>query len=436
MSRTLIGHGFRILALALTLWATGPAAADEPPVWQIVEVSGEILIRSADGRVTPASTTMQVREGDVVSTVGNGRAVLVRNDETIIVAPGSEVAIPKQDPGWGTVILQNLGSSLFKVHKGPNPHFKVVTPFLAAIVKGTTFAVSVESAASVVHVVEGGVQVELSDAVQTPGPRSVLVRPGQTVTFEANASGGLMLDGKPVDGGASTGTTDTATTTAAANETESGTTGTAGATTTVGAQSVVETAATQASAESSATGSVATDTTSSASAQAGGFQISGPVGLASLDFGKLTGGLVHGPSSGRGGNADAGGRGRSSATALASATPESSNGLGSVNGRSPVAAVRAAGNVEVSRGSDGRLGLRDRPQVVASAASSGNGNSGGNGNGNGGNGGGNSGGNGNGNSGGNGGGNSGGNGNGNSGGNGGGNSGGGNSGGNGNGKNK
>ncbi|HMP61514.1 MAG TPA: FecR domain-containing protein, partial [Phenylobacterium sp.] len=59
-----------------------------------------------------------------------------------------------------TRIVQDLGSILFQVDKQARPHFRVETSLLAAVVKGTTFTVSISAVSDTVHVAEGLVAVQ------------------------------------------------------------------------------------------------------------------------------------------------------------------------------------------------------------------------------------------------------------------------------------
>src|SRR3546814_6588562 len=75
----------------------------------------------------------------------NARAVLVRGEEYAIVAPNTrlEIADPAKSGGlWQ--IVESAGNIVFSIKKKLTPHFGVQTPYLAAVVKGTTFSVTVD----------------------------------------------------------------------------------------------------------------------------------------------------------------------------------------------------------------------------------------------------------------------------------------------------
>jgi hypothetical protein len=86
-----------------------------------------------------------------------------------------------------------MGSLLFKVEKQASQHFEVETPYLAAVVKGTTFSVSVDGEASAVHVVEGAVEVKALATGQVG-----LIKPGYTAVVSQRRGSGLkIIGGKP-----------------------------------------------------------------------------------------------------------------------------------------------------------------------------------------------------------------------------------------------
>ena len=71
-------------------------------------------------------------------TGGNGRVLLIRGQETILVAPNSVISVPaEKKDGMQTTILQQAGSIVLEVEKQNVQHFEVETPYLAAVVKGT-----------------------------------------------------------------------------------------------------------------------------------------------------------------------------------------------------------------------------------------------------------------------------------------------------------
>ncbi len=158
-----------ILAALLSSTAVSASGAQ----WKVSEASGQVSV-VRDGASVMIRRDAQLRPGDVVRTGPSSRAVLVRGQEYVIVSAGSHLQIKQatQDNPV-TQIIQYLGNALFKIEKKSTPHFGVDTPYMAAVVKGTTFNVSVTSAGATVQVTEGAVEVATNDnlksALLTPG---------------------------------------------------------------------------------------------------------------------------------------------------------------------------------------------------------------------------------------------------------------------------
>lgn len=166
--------GFAMAAVALASMAgsISQAVADEADEWRVAAISGSPYVSNSgvvpvslgNGEPTDQGEVMQIgdilRPGMWIVTPNDSRALLVRGNETIIVAPSSRMGLPMvaQD-GLSTTILHSLGSILLSVDRKADPHFQVITPFLTAVVKGTTFTTTVEERRSKVHVFEGAVHV-------------------------------------------------------------------------------------------------------------------------------------------------------------------------------------------------------------------------------------------------------------------------------------
>jgi hypothetical protein len=173
----------------ISLLASGAAFAGTPG-WSVSESSGQVTIAST-GLVKAALRGGGVAVGDIVSTGRNGRAVLVRGEEYLVVAPNSRIRVA--DPvksGGMTQIIEQFGNVIFKIKKMTMPHFAVETPFLAAVVKGTTFSVTVTDKGASVQVIEGRVEVATRD-----GGASYMVLPGDIGSVSATAPGRLDVQG-------------------------------------------------------------------------------------------------------------------------------------------------------------------------------------------------------------------------------------------------
>lgn len=170
-----------IFAVAIVYSGAAPAQADEETdQWRVAAIAGRPYVtntgvipvaldpgeESVDGNILEIGDV--VAPGMWIVTPSDSRALLVRGNETIIVAPGSRMGLPivSQD-GLSTTILHSLGSLLLSVETEEEPHFQVITPFLTAVVKGTTFTTTVEPESSQVHVFAGTVKVSDGNNIPT-----------------------------------------------------------------------------------------------------------------------------------------------------------------------------------------------------------------------------------------------------------------------------
>ncbi len=188
---------FKTAALVSALLMSSTAYAGSP-AWKISEMSGTVSIahvganKIAFNRI--ALKGGAVGEGDIISTA-NGRAVLVRGEEYVVVSPNSRLRIvDTAEENTVTQFFQSVGNSVFKIKKKSTPHFGVQTPFLAAVVKGTTFSVTVTETGAAVQVTEGRVEVSTLD-----GAASHMVIPGeiglvsQTMPYRLTVEGNTPL---------------------------------------------------------------------------------------------------------------------------------------------------------------------------------------------------------------------------------------------------
>ena len=175
--------------LALLLCGTSAIAQSGP--WTISEVNGSVTIVDADGARTAQIGTM-LDSGDKVSTGEQSSAVLVRGREFVTVRQNSQIQVPEEQRERSVIqIIQDFGRALFNIGKQPDPHFGVETPYLAAVVKGTTFTVSVGEEGASVQVSEGAVEVSTLD-----GGASDLVLPGAAAIVLADDNRRLIVEGE------------------------------------------------------------------------------------------------------------------------------------------------------------------------------------------------------------------------------------------------
>lgn len=182
----------KLLLLTFAVSCAGSAAiADDAATWHVAKASGEATLTMASGQKTALAEGAAVNPGDNVRTGQSGRVLLKRNEETILISPNSDIGIPAdKKSSLSTVITQRAGSILLEVEKRNVKHFSVETPYLAAVVKGTQFRVSVNPGESRVDVLRG--QVEVQDF---KSGQYAMVMPNQAASVSTQGIGGLLLSG-------------------------------------------------------------------------------------------------------------------------------------------------------------------------------------------------------------------------------------------------
>ncbi|EJZ21222.1 hypothetical protein NE852_08745 [Rhizobium sp. Pop5] len=182
---------FRISTAALILLSAATfAAADD---WRVVKATDQAKY------TVDRTNWLDLHAGDVVpnrawvSTGPRGRAQLARGVESITFQPNTLASIT----GYGgflapqTQIVQQVGSLDLEIEKRSQPHTTVQTPYLAAVVKGTIFHVTVGKTKASVSVDRGLVQVTsfASGQLSNVGPHqsaSVDSKAGMTVKGEVS----------------------------------------------------------------------------------------------------------------------------------------------------------------------------------------------------------------------------------------------------------
>ncbi|WP_043948032.1 FecR domain-containing protein [Candidatus Phaeomarinobacter ectocarpi] len=188
MRRIQNGLAYAAIALAMVVFSnTGYAES----AWQVESRSGDVWI--AHEGVTPVAlgSKQMLASGTMLTTGATGRVIIRRGEEAIVVAPNTSIQLaPQSKQGLATTIIQSIGTILLSVDKKDHQHFEVETPYLAAVVKGTKFAVTVADGKSSVHVVQGAVEVMDFESGDVG-----MVRPGQTADVSAGSGVGLSVSG-------------------------------------------------------------------------------------------------------------------------------------------------------------------------------------------------------------------------------------------------
>ncbi|AMA59397.1 FecR family protein [Bradyrhizobium sp. CCGE-LA001] len=181
----------RALLAALMLGMASGACAAENGVWSVSKSTGEVWVAGSGAQQVSLTQEAALKPGDTIRTGRNGRVLLVRGEETILISPNSVVGLPaEQKEGLSTTIIQQAGSILLEVEKRNVKHFEVETPYLAAVVKGTQFSVTVGAGSTKVGVLRGQVQVSDFKTGQI-----AQIMPGQAATVFEHGKPGLSLSG-------------------------------------------------------------------------------------------------------------------------------------------------------------------------------------------------------------------------------------------------
>lgn len=274
--RFLVGTAFLAICALVGLIAPSGSQprAEESEGWTLVELSGEVAMQALGGGAwTPPTAGSLLAAGTSLRTAETGAAVLTSGGDRIEVTASSELTLAEPKPAEGilTLILQRAGTILFKVASRPSGTFHVDTPYLAVVVKGTAFGVSVSGEGTSVSVSEGVVSVSRAE-----GGEASSVSAGQKATTSAEQGAPVSVSSE--SGSAPAPAVDTVT--AAAVDVDAGVDASGGAATGGAATG------------GAATGGSAASGSSSGSSSSGG--LGGAVGGAVGGLGDAVGGIGDG----------------------------------------------------------------------------------------------------------------------------------------------
>jgi hypothetical protein len=184
----------RRLLIAIALFSSvflGSNAYAQSSSWTVSESQGEVSILK-DGITKVAVKGIKLSAGESIKTGANGRAVITRGKQYVVVSRNSHIKVaPQKTKSLLTQFIQYFGNAMFKVDKRKDQHFAVETPYMAAVVKGTTFNVSVSPEGATVQVTEGAVEVATLD-----GGATQLLLPGDIGLVERNNPFSLDIRGR------------------------------------------------------------------------------------------------------------------------------------------------------------------------------------------------------------------------------------------------
>jgi hypothetical protein len=151
-----------VIQLAMMALLVVPSVAED---WVVSRVRGTAQ-QMVGGQWVDLVRGATVLDRQVVRTGPDGRVGLARGAEVIELAPDTSIEL-REGAGKLTSLIQSAGVITVDVERRNVQHFSVQTPFLAAVVKGTRFQVSVAGGVAHVDVERGVVQVQdtLNDLV-------------------------------------------------------------------------------------------------------------------------------------------------------------------------------------------------------------------------------------------------------------------------------
>ena len=167
------------------------SAYAQSAAWTISEASGRVVIRDSAGD-HPGARGAAVPAGATVMTGASARAILVRGQDFVTLSANARMRLPDAAKAGGLFqMIQEWGNALFRIEHRRDPHFAVQAPYLAAVVKGTTFSVTVTREGSSVQVIEGAVEAATAD-----GGAHELIRPGAVASVMASDRFRLTVQGQ------------------------------------------------------------------------------------------------------------------------------------------------------------------------------------------------------------------------------------------------
>src|SRR4029453_2732381 len=191
--------------LSIGLLAALPARADELAAidpnartgaagWRVDGITGQASAHRGAAAAAPLAVGQVLSAGSEVETGVGAVVFLSHNGDRLIIQPNSRLRI--DDPGTAGLLdhfMQSLGSVFYDVEPRKNRSFGVTAPYVAAIVKGTKFLVTVEADKNSVRGDRGRVLVESTDGVS-----SVRVSAGTLATAAPALAGGVTLSASGV----------------------------------------------------------------------------------------------------------------------------------------------------------------------------------------------------------------------------------------------
>lgn len=148
-----------LICLFVACLSATTAAANEE--WTATRATDQVRYTVDNKTWSPLRKGMVIPNKAWISTGARGRLQLVRGTESIAFQPNTLASVVTRgtDQNRKTEVNQQVGEIVLEIEKRQKPHTTVQTPFLAAVVKGTQFTVTVGEANAAVTVDQGVVEV-------------------------------------------------------------------------------------------------------------------------------------------------------------------------------------------------------------------------------------------------------------------------------------
>ncbi len=183
-----------LLPLFAALASTTPLSAYAAD-WVVTKVSQPSNYTEDLKNWKPLAPGMTVKNQSWISTGPRGRVVLERAKDKVTFQPNTLAGVfERAGAAIHTDFAQQTGQIRLEIDPKKKPHLAVQTPFLAAVVKGTVFTVTVEKTGAQVGVERG--RVEVTDALS--GERTG-VKAGQQASVDDNPETSMALSGTNTD---------------------------------------------------------------------------------------------------------------------------------------------------------------------------------------------------------------------------------------------
>ena len=196
------------LIAGLLVASTATKSGDVPVAWRVLTLAGHAQARLDDAPFHALAMGDTLPPGTEIVTDAGSQMTIAHGKDRLMVAPATRLQIARPTPGsvWDR-LLQSFGSVIYDVEPRKDRTFGVDAPYLAAVVKGTRFQVTVQRDMASVHVERGKVEVASSDGVA-----KVLLLAGQTAVASPTSIRGLqvssidapvgtvVLNGVPIEG--------------------------------------------------------------------------------------------------------------------------------------------------------------------------------------------------------------------------------------------